>query len=124
MTLEELAGLQRLLLQLFYVGQINAEGLHWEEPRPAASIEAGRMQAEAGRMQAAKETGESHIESDWRTRFEETVSTLQGLDVHALEKVSKHRERRLLVEEMDTGLSVVPFHLEVTVTGAPTRSVL
>jgi len=102
-----------MLLQLFYVGQISAEGFHWEERRLAASIEAARMQA-------AKETGENHIESRRHTPFEETMSTLQGLDTHALWRVSKHRERRPFVEEMDTGLSV-PDHLEVTVTGAPTR---
>jgi DNA invertase Pin-like site-specific DNA recombinase len=116
-TLETLSDQRRKLLQLFYADQISAEGFHDEESRLAESIEATRMQV-------AEETGEDLAESDLHTRFEEVVNTLQELDPHALWNVSEDRERRHLVEEMVTGLSVFPDHLEVTVTGAPTLNVL
>ena len=116
-TLETLSDQRRKLLQLFYAGQVSAEGFHEEESRLAASIEAARMQA-------ADETGEDLVESDHHARFEEVVTALRELDAHTLWEVSDDRERRLLVEEMVTGLNVFPDHLEVAVTGAPTLNVL
>ncbi len=116
-SLETLADQRRQLLQLFYAGQISAEGFHDEESRLAASIEAARMQA-------AEETGERQTENDPNARFEEVVRTLGGLDATAFWESSEQRERRHLVEEMVTGLSVFPDHLEVTMNGAPTLNVL
>jgi hypothetical protein len=61
---------------------------------------------------------------DVSRRFEEVAGVLANLDIERAWAVPTESERRFLIEELVENLTVLPGHLEVTVSGAPWLHVL
>jgi site-specific DNA recombinase len=108
---------RRRLLELFYAGNITPEGFKEGEDRLLIAIEAAREQASI--IQAEKSA-----QNDLELRFEQVASILRNLDIDRVWATAEVEERRVLVEELLESITVLPDHLEVKVTGAPTLNVL
>lgn len=116
-ALGALSAKRRSLLDLFYAGNISAEGFKEEEERLLLAIEAAREQA------ALAQANES-AQNDLELRFEQVANILRDLDIDRVWAKAEDEERRVLVEELVESITVYPDHLEVKVTGAPVLNVL
>ncbi len=116
-TLAKLAEDRRKLLELYYAGQITADGFQEEESRLATALVAARERA-------ADERHETRLKSDLELRFDQVAAVLGDLDIEALWQKADDTERRVLVEELLKSVTVFPDHLEVSVSGTPALNVL
>ena len=116
-TLGALSEKRRLLLELFYAGNISAEGVKEEEERLLVAIESAREQA-------ALAQSEEVSKNDLELRFEQVAAILSELDIDRVWATAEDEERRVLIEELVESITVFPDHLEVKVFGAPTLNVL
>ena len=116
-TLGELSVQRRRLLELYYAGNITADGFKEEESRLLLAVQVAREQATQLQAQESAQT-------DLELRFEQVASVLRELDIDRVWATADDEERRVLVEELVESITVLPDHLEVKVSGAPTLNVL
>jgi len=111
-AVDQLEGQRRKLLRLYYDDQIGADLFAEEEARLALAIAAAHGESEEARREVAKA-------DDVSRRFEEVARVLENLDIDRAWAVATESERRILIEELVENVTVLPDHLEVTVSGAP-----
>jgi hypothetical protein len=83
-----------------------------EEARLALAIAAAHGESEAARLEVEKA-------DDVSRRFEEVARVIENLDIDRAWAAATASERRILIEELVESVTVLPDHLEVTVSGAP-----
>jgi hypothetical protein len=110
--LDQLEGQRRKLLRLYYDDRIGADLFAEEEARLALAIAAAHGESEAARLEVEKA-------DDVSRRFEEVARVLEDLDIDRAWAAATASERRILIEELVENVTVLPDHLEVTVSGAP-----
>ncbi len=115
-TLALLSANRRKLLDLYYQDKISAEAFAEEERRMADQIEAVRTEA-------AKDASQRAVRDDLALRFDDVVESLRSLDMSEVWAEATDDERRVLIEELVSGVSIFPDHLEVTISGAPALNV-
>ena len=115
--MDQLEGQRRKLLRLYYDDRIGADLFAEEEARLALAIAAAHGEAEDTRREVAKT-------DDVSRRFEEVARVLESLDIDRAWAAATESERRILIEELVENVTVLPDHLEVTVSGAPRLHVL
>ena len=111
-AVDPLEGQRRKLLRLYYDDRIGADLFAEEETRLALAIDAARGESEFARRELAKA-------DDVSRRFEEVAQVLSDLDIDRTWAAATESERRILIEELVESVTVLPDHLEVTVSGAP-----
>ena len=116
-AMDQLEGQRRKLLRLYYDDRIGADLFAEEEVRIARAMEAVSGDTEATRLELEKA-------DDVRKRFEEVARVLADLDIDRSWAAATELERRILIEELVEGITVLPDHLEVNVSGAPRLHVL
>jgi hypothetical protein len=70
-------------------------------------------------MDAAEVEAEEARQAKIAEQFEEVLSYLRTLDIDAIWAAATDTERRVLLDELLSGVAVFPDHLEVSVNGAP-----
>jgi site-specific DNA recombinase len=116
-AVDQLEGQRRKLLRLYYDDRIRADLFAEEEARLTLAIAAAHGEAEGVRRELAKA-------DDVSRRFEEVARALENLDIDRAWAAATESERRILIEELVESVTVLPDHLEVTVSGAPRLHVL
>ncbi|MFA7324548.1 MAG: hypothetical protein WC005_09330 [Candidatus Nanopelagicales bacterium] len=108
---------RRKLLDLYYTDKISPDLFAQEDQRLKQDLE--RAQVELASLHAE----ESRLESI-AARFEDVATVLAQLDIESAWDAATAQERRVLVEELLTEVSLFPDHLEVEVSGVPRINVL
>ena len=116
-AVDQLEGQRRKLLRLYYDDRIGADLFAEEEARLALAIAAAHGEPEVARRELEKA-------DDVSRRFEEVARVLENLDIDRAWAAATESERRILIEELVENVTVLPDHLEVTVSGAPRLHVL
>jgi hypothetical protein len=111
-AVDQLEGQRRKLLRLYYDDRIGADLFAEEEARLSLAIAVAQGESEAARLEVAKA-------DDVSRRFEEVARVLEELDIDRAWAAATQSERRILIEELVESVTVLPDHLEVTVSGAP-----
>jgi DNA invertase Pin-like site-specific DNA recombinase len=111
-ALAALSDRRRKLLELHYAGKISADLFAEEEQRCG-------LQIAALQMDAAEVEAEEARQAKIAEQFEEVLSYLRTLDIDAIWAAATDTERRVLLDELLSGVAVFPDHLEVSVNGAP-----
>jgi hypothetical protein len=83
-----------------------------EEAHLALAIAAAHGESQAVRLEVERA-------DDVSRRFEEVARVLEDLDIDRAWAAATASERRILIEELVENVTVLPDHLEVTVSGAP-----
>jgi hypothetical protein len=111
-AVDQLEGQRRKLLRLYHDDRIGADLFAREEARLALAIAAAHGESEGARLEVAKA-------DDVSRRFEEVARVLEHLDIDRAWAAATESERMILIEELVENVTVLPDHLEVTVSGAP-----
>lgn len=116
-TVRAVESKRRKLLDLYYSDKISADLFALEDRRltdelQRAAVEVQFLEAEERKL------------DDVARRFEDVAAVLAQLDAEAIWEAATESERRVLVEELLSEISLFPDHLEVEVAGAPRINVL
>jgi hypothetical protein len=111
-AVDQLDGQRRKLLRLYYDDRIGADSFAEEEARLPLAIAAAHGESKAVRLEVERA-------DDVSRRFEEVARVLENLDIDRAWAAATESERRILIEELVEKVTVLPDHLEVTVSGAP-----
>ena len=111
-AVDQLEGQRRNLLRLYYDDRIGADLFAEDEARLALAIAAAHGESEAARLEFEKA-------DDVSRRFEEVARVLENLDIDRAWAAATESERRNLIGNLVENVTVLPYHLEVTVSGAP-----